>query len=195
MLKKLTLAAVMALGALALLASASSASKPLELLTKGKPLKGKADVSLAGPAKFTGALGGIEGILDVTAVFQSGSSTGEVIAAAKTNPKPFGLIGHCNIVGVKVAGLPWVIHLEETTGKNPVKRYMVTEPKINNELEGFLCPGELNITGGTVYATPDNAEEIGNVSLSGTVTTTSGNATASGTLNVTGGKAKHYGLG
>ena len=193
MLKKLTLAAVVALGALALLASAAQANKALEPLTEHKPFEGKADVKLHGNAGFGGGLGGIAGTLDVTVEFQGGSSTGKVSAVEITNPNAFGLIAPCTVVKAEAVGLPWVVHAEETTGENPVKRFSITEPEFIIELEGFLCPPTVNITGGLVYATPDNATSISDVTLGGFVKTTVGNANPFGTLDAT--PKKHFGIG
>ena len=193
MLKKLLMAAMMAMALTAFFASAAQANKALTVLKGGKALTETTEIELSGPAKFTGSLGGIEATLDAKLhIPANNTGTGTITTVTVTNPKPFGLIGGCTLTSSAATGLPWTVHAEETTGGTPVKTIDITNPQFKNTLSGgIFCPAELNITGGTVIATPNNAGAISSVTLSGTVTTTAGNATASGTLNVV---APHTGV-
>ena len=104
--------------------------------------------------------------------------------------EPFGTIQGCTIWSWGPVGLPWDIHAEEAEGTKFIR---VSDVGFKGTLSGFLCPPEYGGGGSDLIFTPENAEEMAGMKVSGTLTTSSGNFTASGEVGIT--PTEQYGIG
>jgi hypothetical protein len=133
----------------------------------------------------------------MTVQLTGGQTTGHVNQFTKINPQvqchTEGALGHCTVTATQPTNLPWLSHINGTTG------VQVTGFHLHGDLHGFLCPdltihlndpmdfveltgeepgktgGHTTIQGtdveGTVTVTP-----IGTVQITGTFTPTAGNS-------------------
>ncbi len=207
MLKKITLLA-MAVGMLAAFALPAAASA--SWTKHDKELKaGETGVisEITGTAiKFTSvATGGVSCHTVGAATLTGGTTTGfltkfEPLTSATASCTTSGLLATegCVVEKVTSTELPWIIH-----NNTPTTTISVTTRTIDIELrktnaakENVACPkfAGSDITPGTVTLTPDNAETISTLTLSGTLKFDPGEipVTISGLAHIT--PEKTYGL-
>jgi hypothetical protein len=203
-IKTMLLLAVMAM-ALAVPATASAAqwteggspiTEPLQWTNGGAPLEGEVPISFTGPVKFyNGGLGSIECTASFGGLLAAGTEGSLFENSISPASCKLGVVlkMHCSGVTSVTVSSFWAVEAAE---KSPGVRTMTIKMgKITFGLQpiaGKECPPQLELTGGTITATPDNAKSISSVSLSGSVGSIWGAFGVSGTLAAT--PAAKYGI-
>jgi hypothetical protein len=187
MLLALTALAATALAA-PVMASASNWTKSGMEIKKELHWNQEGAVSFSGPMALSGGIGNFECNINAGVTLGAGA-TGQLNEFSSSscnfgaNPGTIGAI--CNEVVSVSAALPKTVTASEVSGKRVItfKEGQYTYKFAGNkEPKLALCPTELTFTG-DVTATPNNAESISSVSLSGTVKYNSNLMGVSGTLS------------
>lgn len=152
--------------------------------------KNSRPIELDGDIKLGGELGGWECSYHLDGSIESLTDNGRVTSFQPSSCKPFGSLGHCSVSAYDPVGLPWSISAEDVGGEKFIR---VSEPHFTVKLSGFLCPSQINGTGGTLDLTPSNPSAMYGMSASGTLKSSSGNFAASGDVDLT--PAGQYGIG
>jgi hypothetical protein len=181
-LRKMGLLSAMALAALAFAIPASASAGMF--LHEGAPIAAGGETeTFEGTVEFTGGVHCENAVAEVHITTNSasvesfeaeGCNTIETIKAVGCNltseTAPLATFAGPN------TGEGWPVDVGATS-------FTITSPVIDNPMAaGCMFGANIKVTGGEVIATPTNSEEIGEVGLSGTVTTTIGNAAVHGTL-------------
>jgi hypothetical protein len=139
---------------------------------EGKTLEGSGSLALSGTAKFGlgGGLGAVECPLSAGASLQaekSGKLSEVVISPAGCKATGY-IAPYCTVSSVSAPSQPWGVGIAESAGKPVISTN--AEVTLLLHFSGSECPPNWMLTG-KLSMSPDKADAIGSVSLSGTFQT------------------------
>jgi hypothetical protein len=175
MLKKMTVLA-MAVGVVAALALPATASATWKQGHE-TPLAANETINFTGNAAFTSSLGGVTCQVTSETQFIAGQTSGEVETFdvhpqdETTNCKGTGGLSPCQVHDVTPqTGLNWGFHTTQTAGP-PVTQHntvQITTQSLQSTLTGAFClVKHINLTPGSVTATPNQPTTVTSLTLSG----------------------------
>lgn len=145
-----------------------AAASAVEWTKETSPLTQNENAEFTGTAGFeTPGVGGVECVVHVPVTLEPGSTgTVDDFEITTSTCEGFGIFADCELVDHELTGMPWIMHA--TVQEDGTRDVDITNIVIHNEFDPECEIQNVTLTFGSVTATPDKADPISHITLSGT---------------------------